>query len=684
MVSFARSPLPKKRLQKSVAPTRAISSNDESLTQKIFEAEQLRIAESPAIKVGLFNASPQIVRASLLAVGRIGDPSRLDQIEKILKGKNPQITKTALFALGLIRHPRAQQMLQQNSQLQSNPELAAAAWENLGRTGNKDLLQGLADDLAKEKKEEKNKKRRVIVLNGIALGIGHLLSSLGGDQPTPPEGMLADLVDLTSTPEAYSLAATYALARYQGPMDKLPVKAIREKIAAVPTDAARALLCRALGKVKSEENAVLLSELLKNDAYSGVRIEAAKALSGQPATESTIAATLDALSDKSSHVMVTILESIPSLSGTAERFSTPVEMVLRNHSSQWVRETALKTLARIHPSTARPRALEALNGGSNIGVPAAARALAIVNDPADAATLISLLKGPSVITAAAVLDGASGWSEQSFSDAFLSTLRGIIPRMDPTLTSLIADMAGEHTWTSFAPPLASVYPLLRSADQLDAKLSILGALKNLGNQSHIELLKNAMQEKDRVLVEAAAKALGKITNQDLTSKIPLNSIITRPPPPLSEAKAILSSRVVLSTSRGEIQFRFFPDAPANALNFVKLIRRMNGSKSFFDGTTFHRVVSNFVAQGGDPLGTGDGGPGYEIPDEWSDKHHTIGTIGMATSGKDTGGSQFFINTAPNLHLAGRYTLFGEVVRGLDVAEKLEQGDAILSVRLVPN
>ncbi len=110
------------------------------------------------------------------------------------------------------------------------------------------------------------------------------------------------------------------------------------------------------------------------------------------------------------------------------------------------------------------------------------------------------------------------------------------------------------------------------------------------------------------------------------------------------------------------------------MNFVALARR-----GFFDGSTFHRVVPNFVIQDGDPTGTGNGGPGYEIRDELNPIEDSESTLGMALSGPDTGGSQWFVTHAREPHLDGIYTVFGQVVAGLDVVERIEQGDRITRV-----
>ena len=103
--------------------------------------------------------------------------------------------------------------------------------------------------------------------------------------------------------------------------------------------------------------------------------------------------------------------------------------------------------------------------------------------------------------------------------------------------------------------------------------------------------------------------------------------------------------------------------------------------TFFDGLSFHRVIPNFVVQGGCPRGDGWGGPGYAIRDEYSDEPYGRGTVGIATSGKDTGGSQFFITHSPQPHLEARYTVFGQVIEGMDVVDQLVIGDVIENIEI---
>jgi cyclophilin family peptidyl-prolyl cis-trans isomerase len=134
---------------------------------------------------------------------------------------------------------------------------------------------------------------------------------------------------------------------------------------------------------------------------------------------------------------------------------------------------------------------------------------------------------------------------------------------------------------------------------------------------------------------------------------------------------------LISTSRGDIRVRLRGDAaPLTTDNFLSLAAR-----GYFDGQEWPRVVPNFVVQGGDPRGDTSGGPGYVIRDEINRYRYLTGTVGMALSGPDTGGSQFFLTHSPQPHLDGIYTVFGEVVAGIEVLERILPGDLIRSVRI---
>ncbi|MEO7145654.1 MAG: peptidylprolyl isomerase [Bryobacteraceae bacterium] len=135
----------------------------------------------------------------------------------------------------------------------------------------------------------------------------------------------------------------------------------------------------------------------------------------------------------------------------------------------------------------------------------------------------------------------------------------------------------------------------------------------------------------------------------------------------------------LDTSRGAIVCELFTeDAPATVNNFVFLAR-----EKFYDGTVFHRVIKDFMIQGGDPDGTGRGGPGYRFEDELKNNpnRHKVGTLSMANAGPHTNGSQFFITHAATDWLDGKHTVFGQTVSGQDVVNAIQQGDVLKTVTI---
>ncbi len=138
------------------------------------------------------------------------------------------------------------------------------------------------------------------------------------------------------------------------------------------------------------------------------------------------------------------------------------------------------------------------------------------------------------------------------------------------------------------------------------------------------------------------------------------------------------TRAIIETNKGTINIQFFDaDAPNTVKNFVDL-----SEKGFYDGLTFHRVIPNFMIQGGCPDGRGTGGPGYQINCEINPNKHNAGTLSMAHAGKNTGGSQFFICHSPQAHLDGVHTVFGQT-EDMDVVNTIRQGDKMLSVKIVP-
>ena len=150
-------------------------------------------------------------------------------------------------------------------------------------------------------------------------------------------------------------------------------------------------------------------------------------------------------------------------------------------------------------------------------------------------------------------------------------------------------------------------------------------------------------------------------------------------PPAMQVETDRTYKAVIETEKGSIEIELFPGhAPKTVNNFVFLAR-----DGFYDGVVFHRVIADFMVQGGDPTGSGRGGPGYRFEDEFEGNplRHERGMISMANAGPGTNGSQFFITHGPQPHLDGRHTVFGKVSKGLDVVDAIQQGDSMIKVTI---
>ena len=142
------------------------------------------------------------------------------------------------------------------------------------------------------------------------------------------------------------------------------------------------------------------------------------------------------------------------------------------------------------------------------------------------------------------------------------------------------------------------------------------------------------------------------------------------------------SKAIIKTEKGDMTVQFYDkDAPNTVANFLKLAKQ-----GYYDGVTFHRVINDFVIQGGDPTGTGAGGPGYQIDCELTgdNQYHDRGVLSMAHAGRNTGGSQFFICHSRNntAHLDRNHTCFGKVIENVDVVDDIRQGDKILGIEIL--
>lgn len=246
---------------------------------------------------------------------------------------------------------------------------------------------------------------------------------------------------------------------------------------------------------------------------------------------------------------------------------------------------------------------------------------------------------------------------------------------DPYITAVALSALTDSLYLQYREETSQVilfdFNELNDRDNPDVTQIYIETLAELGAKDAVKILEEKKNSVNYDIAKSSASALEKITgvkqnftterymsyNWDFLNSLPQEVFIT------------------LNTAEGDIKLKLFPHvAPFTVVNFIKLAQI-----GYFNNTVFHRVIPNFVVQGGDPTGTGYSGPGYSMRSEFSPLQFTTGILGMASSGKDTEGSQFFITHSPQYHLDGKYTIFGEVVEGMDVVNGLYIGDKLESV-----
>lgn len=397
---------------------------------------------------------------------------------------------------------------------------------------------------------------------------------------------------------------------------------------------------RALGQTGHPEGARALLRLARRRGLDpNLRLATIEALGALGAVEATNVL-LDLLSHPWPAMRAAALRSLAQVD--AETFIIVVSGL--DADSDWsVRVALAEGLAFLEPDRALPRLTFLLNDDDARVIPAVLSALVRLRAPNAAAVLLEQLKNPDVVVRMAAARG-------------------------------IGDLQPEQGEAA----LAEAYEAGAGDSSYLARAAALDALAKYGGPAAVQTLRTALSDPEwAVRIRAAERLTELAPSGDYAAEI-------RPAPLRRSADAYaarhlvnptVSTHAYIETDKGTIQVELnVLDAPMTVDNFVTLAR-----DGFFDGLSFHRVVPDFVVQGGDPRGDSQGGPGYTIRDELAPVPYLRGTVGMALDWSDTGGSQFFITHSPQPHLDARYTVFGRVVGGMEVVDQLQQGDVIRRV-----
>jgi cyclophilin family peptidyl-prolyl cis-trans isomerase/HEAT repeat protein len=638
---------------------------------RILALEDTRTAGGPELDRYLRDADRSVRRRAALAAGRIADPALVHTLVELMNDQEPEVRQMSAFAMGLIGDRRPVERLVA-ALGDTQPLVRARAAEALGRIGD----GRAAPELAR------------FVIGALPSGV--TLLTVRGDDPGSAAdpwlelrlGLLAlarlkdaraaeSVLLLSGRPRFDWWAATYAAAAIESP-------ALRPALVASAASSdplCRALAARGLGAIKDASAVELLSGLVR-DRDEGVAVSAIRALSVVGDARGT-AAVASGLGSASTAVRREALRALGSLPPDRSLRARIVPLV--GHEEGWVRAAALEALARSDREELA-LVLSGLDPDASWPVRAGlARALGEVGDETGVSLLFNLLKDED----ARVLPAVLGALRRARGADAVDTLRRHLEHPDFAVRAAAAENLAALGATGQSAALAAAYRRSLSDLDLDARLALaaaLGAQKDA--EARAALLGAATGDPSRVVRERAAAALAALGEPPPPvgpgpSRPPLDYRLAMLPYDPVPGAALFTPRAFLRTRHGVVEIHLdVVETPLTTASFIDLARR-----GFYDGLTFHRVEPDFVVQGGCPRGDGNGGPGYTLRCEIGQRFYGRGAVGMALSGKDTGGSQFFITLSPQPRLDGGYTLFGRVASGMEVVDRIRPGDVIERVEV---
>src|SRR5215212_2145638 len=656
----------------------------------------------------LSSPNPLIRKRAALAVGRIGNEESVSALTPLLENdKDVSVRAMAAFALGEIESETAANILIAVLKNSSAPaEVRARAVEAMGK---------IAAALPHEQEARQRELGAAII---------EALSS-AGDQSTILFGLTAAIRSRpTNAGPAIAKFLTHANPRVRADaanaLARLRLKdgndQLRKLVASDIDPIVRANAARVLGVTEDKQSYEALLARAIGDSDSRVRVSSIRALASlkdSRAVEQLLARgnllTLKPLASRPVELNE-ILEIATTLGGLLAQKEDQSAITWLRKLNESLNHTAPEVdlaFARIAPATylaefgtgdeARKKVQETilLNWPAASGIAAGLRDIAALpestpNKPTLTATAQSLFRamldyrnsGLTINTFVAVhseyaipdvLRALAAFKPQDLASVASAQLKESDVIIRGTAADLLGDLPPSEEITR---ALAAAWPQGANDTLNDAALSIIDTLGKQKTTAANDLLKEALKSGDQLIRRRAVALLKANGAGDFSSQVgAVQTRNTEADYRRALARIGKTTRAVVTTSKGSFTIDLLPEAaPLTVDNFVQLAQR-----DYYRNITIHRVVPNFVIQDGDPRGDGNGGPGYQIRCEINQVLYDRAAVGMALSGKDTGGSQWFVTHSPQPHLDGGYTVFGRVVAGMDVVDRIVRGDVIQSI-----
>jgi cyclophilin family peptidyl-prolyl cis-trans isomerase/HEAT repeat protein len=665
----------------AAAQHRAMTAREIDVAARLLRLEDRREYD-PALLAMAAGGGPELRRRAALATGRIGDRQGTPALVGFLADRDTAVAASAAFALGLMRDTTAVPALAaalRTADLPSRPTVIGEAALALAKMPTAAGKQALADFLA----------AAPLRGPGVRRGVGEALLALW--RFPRPMNTAAAARWLGSTDAEVRWRAAYALARRPDPRGTAALmQHVRDADPLVRSFAVRGLtapLADSAGIARATALQAVLAA--SRDPEHAVSVNAARALATFDSPES-ISRLLELLGGGDTYLAVTAAESFARLGAKAPTAADALRRVAMDPARNiFLRTTALASLAEVDEAAAgqvadafmrepgwRPRSAAARIYARAAGKPGFA--------PSALRTgLESAIRDADGRVSTAALEAAVGAAGDS-----VARIRPLLEAglENPDFYARVNAIGGlgQIADPASAPRLFDAYARAQRDSMDDAAIAAVDALGAVAKKDPSvgrAFFARFPRSGDYLVRQHAAAAFGDSVALPAWGA-PLPIMARRE---LDEYRRLVRARQAtprprarIVTDRGTIELELFADdAPLTVENFLSLARR-----GYFNGQEWPRVVPNFVIQGGDPRGDTNGGPGYSIRDEIDRHPYLGGSLGMALSGPDTGGSQWFVTHSPQPHLDGTYTVFGRVVRGMGVVDQVLPGDRIIRVEEV--
>ncbi|MBS4029485.1 MAG: peptidylprolyl isomerase [Ignavibacteriales bacterium] len=670
-------------------PLQLFSVDQREKLKTIYELQDTRVQKDKRILTLLRDGNAAVRERAAAACGNLQDTTYVEELLKLLSDKNENVKNASSLALGQTvsqmsdagRKKIEKQFF--GKKLFSTPRM----FEEFGKFCTQEGLKQFAEFVSNEKNEE-NKEA---ILLGIARAAHRNI--------THSKSTLLALRWYRHNERKICGNAMFALFRIGNVQE---IKDSLEKILMFDKDSDAFLRVNGvslLAKIGEPQRTLpVLATLSESDKDWRVRVGATRAIGKFDLVlyQGMLFSLLPLISDSNEHVSLAALEALKTFSNgdslreeMSKELWNALVLVAENKESKFsLRQQgeAIVVLAKLFGTRASEhtpiRAKTAKNLTAKI-----IEAQAFIAGEESFQTLLDYISSDEPLFARTAIEGVQSSTKHSkaakerISRAYEKLLETFSSSNDFSVLTTIATALGDSLFVNETSiePLIIVFERQQHPDGIEVQQEILSTLGKIKSKKAIPFLEKKLKHTDRTVAQKAADALKAITQKDYSKKI---TSATKPAHTDLDWEFLFSlpekPTVEIVTSKGSITLELYrDDAPFTVMNFLKLAK-----KGFYNNTFFHRVVSSFVIQGGDPRGDGWGGPGYAIRSEFSTQKYDVeGVVGMASAGKDTEGSQFFITHLPTPHLDGRYTIFGKVTKGMDVVNNIFVGDQVVEVKI---